>query len=379
MVQVVRALALLGLLLVAISMDVPISCDSSEECGDVAKQSHTLLQIKNNAAMIKKDLAEDISEGSRFGWWGCGTVNNGGYHLGVWWPGHGKLDAKIDGKLGAGMSDCWSCLDNLQRVQGYKCENANCHDKQFWGVWLVSSNCYKTPSPTPAPPTQAPTTAATQCTSCNLQFKNVKSPLPSSSSFETYSDYTLTVPNACTPTQHIENYKLPHVPLNLLMKFKSPYSGKTARNVVSGGLFQLNLQANSTVTIEFQLVESSTKQPREVDEIVMSVLDLDTSGSVHQRVRAHGFKAVRHGDGVKRLKIEGGDSPYLFRGMNIGDHTNNPSNAVVLSPEQLNNTMTFAFVKKSSWEITFEVTEGSGGRNFLLGGASQLMSPLAHC
>jgi len=253
-------------------------------------------------------------------------------------------------------------------TNGWNCGGHN-NQKQ------VKAVCMKLPETT-----TTTTTTTTQCTSCNLQFKYVKSSLPSSNSFETYSDYTLTVPNTCAPTQHIENYKFPHVPLTLLMKFKSPYSGKTARNVVFGDLFQLNLQTNSTVTIEFQLVDSSINNyPIQVDEVVMSVLDLDTSGAVHQRVRAHGFKAVRLGDGVKRVEIAGRDSPYLFHGTNPGDHTNNPSNAMVLSPEQLKNTMSFAFVKTSSWEITFEVTEGTGGRNFLLGGASKLMPPLAHC
>jgi len=91
----------------------------------------------------------------------------------------------------------------------------------------VKAVCMKLPETTT-------TTTTTPCTSCNLKFRYVKLPLPSSTSFETYSDYIVTVPNTCTPTEHIKSYGFPHIPLNLLMKFKSPYSGKTARNVVSG-------------------------------------------------------------------------------------------------------------------------------------------------
>jgi len=193
-----RASLCLGLLMSVASGAELSSCDGAS--GKCAEESATLLQFKSKATLMKnveedvlmeKDASDDalanhasmndnIADGSStnktammekfWGWHGCGTVNNGAHKLGIRWGASGKVDAKIEWinnrwwpppppKFAASIGDCRSCVNNLQRVQGYKCSDFNCINK-FWGVYLVSSGCYKTPSPTPAPPTAAPTTPA---------------------------------------------------------------------------------------------------------------------------------------------------------------------------------------------------------------------------
>lgn len=152
-----------------------------------------------------------------------------------------------------------------------------------------------------------------------------------------------------------------------------------AKNGHAGKLGEINVGHNSSVTLRFALVQSSTGSPGapvQIGVLALSVFNLE-SGSKHggaKSVRVCGAdEAVIQTDTELEELENGEDNPlnaaegqcYTFRGTTPGKTRDNPDDPEDLSPLQAARTVAFIFRDASYIDATFTVDGGMGGRNFL--------------
>lgn len=353
MMRMVRSPTLLGLLLAAVSMSVlsmdVSSCDSSEGCPEVIKDSAAMLQLKSRET-IMKNLAEDkIKQRGR---WGCGDPMH------IDWDGQpGKVDAQV-WQIASGVSwgtGCDNCVKNL-KAQGFRLLNPNCAVVSGHGVWLRADNIWKP-------------------TVCPLKLNNLKTPNPlvdpTANTFEHTTSSKLEFSNVCSTGG---------TDWDLLVTI-TDYTGKYSRNRVVGDMFELNVKQGDTATLKFDLKKKEktwTDAPIPLDDIFVSVLDVDQQPGIQQIVVARGFSNVTFGSEVTKTKVEnvGYNNVYKFFSQRNGNAADNPTDPMHLSEKAKSSTVSFKYSGVSGFSLGLVLTgTAESGRSFMLGGATELMSP----
>lgn len=364
-VKMVCSLALLVLFLQTTSMEALSSCESEEECADVVEKSPALLQTQKGSrgAIVQKDLVEENT--TRKSGFSCGGSTY------IHWNGGGRIDSKVEKISGDWWQGCWDCLNYIKR-QGYQCShNTNCHNG-IWGVWLTSDNCWKTPTPTAAP-TPAPTPAPPPLC-CALKLNNPKpSPLiqPNANKFvsKTFFSEQVEFSNVCSAGG---------TSWDLLLSFQE-FTGKYNQNKVVGDMFQLNMKQGTTLDLTFTLKkqgETWETSGTPLTEIIVSVLDLDQQPGAKQTVVAGNFSDVKFGSKVTKKKNHQVPTYYDFISERDGTLADNPVDPMHLSEVAKSSTVSFKYKNTNVWFWRLAVSgSAKSGRNFFLGGATELMSP----
>lgn len=260
-----------------------------------------------------------------------------------------------------------------------------------WTGWLQTfvigeGDPYKAgparPVPTPPPtmsPTAAPTSAPTlnptpvptdACRKCVLDLGQVETPDLDRS----VQDFVTLPPgqlvkfsNACTVGSES---------VDLVMTTVTPWSTKPKMaTIVHGSMFRLNVQSNTSVEVEFKLVQKGTTVSVAAEELVFSVLDADAEEVSKQRranvqsVIATGYAAEVHGAQIAKI----GDT---FAAAATGSYWNNPTSPFGLNGPQKDVAIAFKYTDLSKWRMTFEMRNKvrlPQGRAFFLTGSSDLM------
>merc|ERR1719188_837156 len=162
------------------------------------------------------------------------------------------------------------------------------------------------------------------------------------------------------------------IKLDLFIKF-SEYTGKQSKNQVVGSMYELNVKQGTDVTLEFTLkdVDGDKVSP---DTTLFSVLDVDKEPSANQIVTAQGFNETKFGSKVTK---EQSGSDYVFTSTRVGTPSDNPTDPMVLPDLAESSTVSLKYAGLNSWTVKLAVSgSAESGRNFFLGGATELMPPI---
>jgi len=208
--------------------------------------------------------------------------------------------------------------------------------------------------------------ASLDCSVCDVDFST---PEDSNAGLETF----LTLPaglktkfkNACTVAGET---------LDMVLTTESNWTTKLKHDKVVGTMSQTNVKSGTSVAWDFQLVSAATGQPVVVDNVIFSVLDVDSGGAVFQQVKINGFSAIAAGAGICEAQ------PGVFESTTDGDESDNPTSTMELTAAQEDSVLSLNFKKVSGWKVTLSIPKDvKGGRNFFVGGATKLMTPAAVC
>lgn len=217
-----------------------------------------------------------------------------------------------------------------------------------------------TPQPSMIPiPTSSPTPP--YCPSeCNLNFANfVSGQIGNSGEFEKVaSGWEIRFSKVCATNNTV---------IDLVVVSTTSYTAKFRNNRVLDTMFVLNLQTGTETSFKFRLVASGTDKTVLVSRLLFSVLDLDGQDATHERITAPGYSDFVKGQLVRQINT------YSFESTTDGDKWDNPTSAEALDAAQKARAVSLRYRCLHTWEVTFSVTAGKQGRNFVLGGATSLM------
>lgn len=318
------------------------------------------------------------------------------------------------GEIGQKPSDFSLIKLNGSKVYGI---TLNLPALQPWSAGSYSNNAFlalqdiclwhPTPAPTPAPPTAAPTAAPTavptpvptqaptplptssptalptsdptpvptkECRVCALDFSRI-----GLTSIDKSVGNYVTLPPAVSVTVK-GACKIGSQSVDLVMRTSSPWSTQpSSATIIHGSMFRLNVQSNTSVVFEFDLVQSGTSTPLIADEVVMSVLDVDAEAVSPLRnkcaLKSAGFASEVHGDDIDK-------AGNVYAAAVKGTYSDNPVSPFGLSALQKRKSIAFKYRKMSHWSIEFEVQHPARiqkGRAFFLTGASDLMPNSGAC
>jgi len=143
-------------------------------------------------------------------------------------------------------------------------------------------------------------------------------------------------------------------------------ASKPGKNGVTGMLGQIGIKAGSAALLDFQIVDSLSKDPYQISDMAFTVLDLDTGkkGKGAESVEVCGSNSAMVSDGTE-LSQQVANECTKFTATTVGSGTDNPSSPVALNVAQAARAATFGFTSLSSFRVKFESSKGWGQRLFL--------------
>jgi len=170
------------------------------------------------------------------------------------------------------------------------------------------------------------------------------------------------------------------------------YNGKSENNGLSNGILTINILGGAETSFLVEILDGLSR-PLVLPRFFMSILDID-AGSLHNQGnhpgKAGGVEVVAFSnisayykmDSTKVYVIEGTDYGTSFIANMTGSVADNPSSAWDMNAEQKEKTVVAEFRDLSSYRMSLRVyqQEGSGGRNFMVTGVSDLIAaPFGEC
>jgi len=172
-------------------------------------------------------------------------------------------------------------------------------------------------------------------------------------------------------------------PFDLVVTSANYGNDKPDNNKIIGGFGMVSIGVASSADLTFTFRDSETDSEVTLDSFFFSVSDLDYSSNTKETLVSGDqdtFILTADNDMVVESTADGRKS---FTSNGIGKKCDNPSNPLDLKVvtcqdkliDQKKRTVMFVFSHRSSFGMTFQVSEGTGGRNFMFAGRTNLATP----
>jgi len=166
--------------------------------------------------------------------------------------------------------------------------------------------------------------------------------------------------------------------IDLVITATSEYTAKTVdNNGVHGCFGVINVKSSKTgtnsVNFDFSTYKTGTYDPVSFSLQYFTLFDMDESDTAVESITLYDRveEVFQYPD--DELEMEGDlASGLTFTSTEFGVGADNPVSPMNLTETQLKRSVTVSYKEKHEWTVTFGVTGGSGGRNFMFAGRSQL-------
>jgi len=148
-----------------------------------------------------------------------------------------------------------------------------------------------------------------------------------------------------------------------------------AKNGINGKFGTITQRCSTASSYQFTFVKSGTMEPVAIESFMFSVFDIDHGKEGGQSgdneiisVKSGAVLAGYYTASNSRLDSSCSGTANIFKSMDKGSRDDNPTHPLLLTPLQKSRSVTFRFVRTSSFELEFEIRGGSNTRSFLFGG-----------
>lgn len=172
-------------------------------------------------------------------------------------------------------------------------------------------------------------------------------------------------------------------PFDLVVTSANYESDGPEKNGIKDSFGMINVGVATSADLTFTFRDSDSDAEVSLDSFFFSVADLDYSSGTKETLVSGDqdtFIVTADNDFVVESIADGRKS---FTANGIGKKCDNPSNPLDLKVvtckdkliDQKKRTVMFVFSHRSSFGMTFQVSEGTGGRNFMFAGRTNLATP----
>lgn len=160
------------------------------------------------------------------------------------------------------------------------------------------------------------------------------------------------------------------------------WPNNNTKNGLNGEFGNINLKAGASSSFRLKFFKGNTTELWTAPPFFFSVFDMDQGrmGAI-ERIMVQGYTWFKVG-GISEVRPkepntledpkEELNDTISFQSSTWGVEMDNPQHPLALSARQLNRTVTWMMPSISEFVMTYTVSPGLGGRNFLFGGASML-------
>jgi len=149
----------------------------------------------------------------------------------------------------------------------------------------------------------------------------------------------------------------------------SPYVGKGTKNGVVGTLGRLNLKAGKSVSLDFQILDSTTGIAVSVDVLSLTFLDIDEGkkGKARASVTACGAQQFVSNPSELTLTADSTGRCSTATSSVAGTKADNPSSveAALTSDVASKRIASYVFEAASTFSVTLDLAKGYGYRGFM--------------
>jgi len=167
-------------------------------------------------------------------------------------------------------------------------------------------------------------------------------------------------------------------PLDLMIHALGDYVPfKNIRNGLKGHYGLINMRKGDMQRFKFQFVDPANDAPFTLDQVYLSVLDLDEGkrGKLRESVVMETPYATAFTTEDTEIVINTlGDGSVRYDSSTPGTGKDNPKDPMLLNERQKNRAVTFLFDSLSEWTVSLGTGEGPpSGRNFMFSGKSSVV------
>jgi hypothetical protein len=161
-------------------------------------------------------------------------------------------------------------------------------------------------------------------------------------------------------------------------------NGGQAGNSGCFGIINLDdTDGGSRVDLEFKFVETGTENLVHVDIFEFLLYDIDMGAdhtaieslTVYNDIDRYVTSPHPSFSETGTLSDTDSSSSVTFTATEVGDGADNPTDPSSLTPEQINKTFIGIYKDVDKFKLTFGVSEGKGGRNFMFSGQTVSTAP----